>query len=70
MTSYDSADVADVDPAYGIQLHHPQFVEYVGAPESAHLLTRASGHWVQTMDHEDAVAAALQLQHDTEPHDF
>ena len=32
--------------------------------ESAHLLTRTLGHWVQTMDREDAVAAALQLQHD------
>ena len=35
MTSYDRAEVADVDPAYGLQLHHPQFLEYVGAPESA-----------------------------------
>ena len=33
MTSYDSVDVADVDPAYGLQLHHPRFLEYVGAPE-------------------------------------
>ena len=64
MTSNDSADVADMDPAYGLQLHHPQFLEYVGAPESARLLARAPGHWVQTMDWEDAVAAALQLQHD------
>ena len=65
MTSYDSADVANVDPAYGIQLHHPRFLEYVGVPESARLLTRDPTHWVQTMDCEDAVAAALQLQHDT-----
>ena len=35
MTSYDSAEVADVDPAYGLQLHHPRFLEYVRAPESA-----------------------------------
>ena len=64
MTSSDSADVADVDPAYGLQLHHPRFMEYVGAPESARLLTGTPGHWVQTMDWENAVAAALQLQHD------
>ena len=31
---------------------------------SARLLNRAPRHWVQTMDREDAVAAALQLQHD------
>ena len=64
MTSYDSADLADVDPAYGLQLHHPRFLEYIGAPKSARLLAVAPGHWVQTMDREDAVAAALQLQHD------
>ena len=67
MTSYDSADVANVDPAYGLQLHHPRFLEYVGAPVSARLLTRTPGHWVQTMDREDAVTAALQLQHDAGP---
>ena len=43
MTSYKCAEVADVDPAYGLQLHHPRFLEYVGAPESARLLTRAPG---------------------------
>ena len=64
MTSYDRAEVADVDQAYGLQLHHPRFLEYVGAPESARLLTRAPGHWVQTMEREEAVTAALQLQHD------
>ena len=46
MTSYDRAEVADVDPAYGLQLHHPRFLEYVGAPESARLLTRTPGHWI------------------------
>ena len=61
MTSYDRAEVADVDPAYGLQLHHPRFLEYVGAPESARLLTRPPEHWVRTMDSEEAVTAALQL---------
>ena len=32
MTSYDRAEVADVDSAYGLQLHHPLFLEYVGVP--------------------------------------
>ena len=64
MTSYDRAEVADVYPAYGLQLHHPRFLEYIGAPESARLLTRAPGHWVRTMEREEAVMAALQLKHD------
>ena len=64
MTSYDRAEVADVDPAYGLQLHHLRFLQYVGAPEPARLLTGAPGHWVRTMEWEEAVTAALQLQHD------
>ena len=62
VTSYDNADVTDVDPAYGLQLHLPRFLVYVGAPESAHLLSRSAGYY--HMDREEAVSAALQLQHD------
>ena len=27
MTSYDNTDMTEVDPAYGLQLHHPRFLE-------------------------------------------
>ena len=64
MTSYDPTEVPDVDPTHGLQLHHPRFLEYVGAPESAGLLSRPPEHLINTMDREDAVSAALQLQHD------
>ena len=64
MMHNDSTDNADVDPVYGIQLHHPRFLEFIGAPESDRLLNWAPDHWVRTMDREDAVVAALQLQHD------
>ena len=63
MPSYDREDIADVDPAYRLQLHHPR---YVGVPESARLLTRPPRHWVRTMEREEAVTTALQLQHDAE----
>ena len=63
MTSYAGTDTADVDPVYGIQLHHPRFLEFIGAPELARLLNWSPVYWVQTMDREDAVAAALRLQH-------
>ena len=33
MTSYARTDIADVDPVFGLQLHHPRFLEYIGAPE-------------------------------------
>ena len=64
MTSYDRAEIADVDLAYGLQRHHPHFLEYVGVPEFARLLTRPPEHWVRTMEWEEAVMAALQSQHD------
>ena len=64
MTSYAGTDTADVDPVYGIQLHHPRLLDFIGAPESARLLNRSLAYWVQTIDWEDAVAAALRLQHD------
>ena len=36
MTSYDQdSGGPDFSPAYGIQLHDPRLLEYVGAPESA-----------------------------------
>ena len=35
ITSYDECDsCSDLDPAYGIHLHDPRMMEYMGAPES------------------------------------
>ena len=39
MTSYEErVSVSDLDPSYGIHLHDPRIMEYMGAPESARLL--------------------------------
>ena len=38
--------------------------EYVGAPESARLLSRDPEYWVEHMGREKTLSAALQLQHD------
>ena len=35
MTTYRDNDLASVDTSCGVQIHHPRFLEYVGAPESA-----------------------------------
>ena len=65
MTSYDEENGGpDFSPAYGIQLHDPRLLEYVGAPESARLLSRSSEYWLHHLGHEKRFAAALQLQHD------
>ena len=47
-----------------MQLHDPRLLEYVGAPESARLLSRSPEYWVQYMGREKTLSAALQLQHD------
>ena len=64
MTLYSDEDISEVDPAFGVQLHHPRFLECIGAPESARLLGRAPAEWVRMMNREDAMAATLQLQRD------
>ena len=43
----------DGNPAYGLQLHHPRFLELVGAPES-----------VDQLGKEQVMAAAINLQRD------
>ena len=64
MTSYREDDNASVDSSFGVHVHHPQFLEWVGAPESAHLLGRPLAEWLQVMNHRNTQYAALQLQRD------
>ena len=65
MTSYDDRDSrGDLDPAYGIHLHEPHMMEYMGAPESARLLGQSPEYWLEHMGRDRAVAAALRLHHD------
>ena len=65
MTSYDEEHSGpEFSPAYGVQLHYPRLLEYMGAPESARLLTRSPEYWLHHMGREKTLSAALQLQHD------
>ena len=67
MMSYgQDSDGPDFSPAYGVQLHDPRFLEYVGALESARLLSRSPEYWLHHLGHEKTLGAALQLQHDAE----
>ena len=62
MTSYDEENSGpDFTLAYGVQLHDPHMLEYVGAPESARLLSRSPEYWVHHMGREKTLSAALQL---------
>ena len=65
MTSYDEEHSGpNFSPEYGVQLHDPLLLEYVGAPESARLLTRSPEYWLHHMGREKTLLATLQLQHD------
>ena len=65
MTSYDAeSDGHNFSPEHGVQLTDPLFLEYVGALESARLMSRSAEYWVHQMGVENAMSAALQLQHD------
>ena len=62
MTSYDEETSGpDFTPAYGVQLHNPRLLEYVGAPELARLTSRSPEYWVHHMGRDTALSAALQL---------
>ena len=46
MTSYTGTALVDADTTYGLQLHHPRFLEFIGAPDSARLLSHSPSFWV------------------------
>ena len=64
MTSYAGTAMVDADTRYGLQLHHPRFLEFIGAPESARLLNHSPSFWVDRVGQESAMAAAVNLQRD------
>ena len=64
ITSYIWPALADMNPAFGLQLHHLQFLEFIGAPESARLLYHSPSFWVDRLGEECAMAAAVNLQRD------
>ena len=62
MTSYDEEHGgSDFMPAYGIQLHDPRLLEYMGAPESTWLLSCSPEYWLHHLGHEKTLSAALQI---------
>ena len=64
ITSYTGPAVADTNPAFGLQLQHPRFQEFIGEKESARLLYHSPSFWVDRLGEEDAMAAAVNLHRD------
>ena len=61
ITSYNGPAISDMNPAFGLQLHRPRFLEFIGAPESARLLYHSPTFWVDQLGKENAMAAAVNL---------
>ena len=49
---------------YGLPLHHPRFIKWIGVPQSAGLLEIGGAQWVDKLSRDQAVAAAVHLQRD------
>ena len=64
MTSYTGPAMVDADTKYGLQLHHPRFLEWLGTPDTAWLLEMSPGHWCDTLSRDRALTAAMQLHKD------
>ena len=64
VTSYRDYEHYIKDGPFGLQVHHPQFLEWVGSPESARLLGRAPGEWTRSLTRVQTLDAACQLQRD------
>ena len=62
--SYIGTTLSDANTTYGLQLHHPRFLEFIGAPQSARLLNHSPSFWVDRLGEECAMAAAVNLQRD------
>ena len=49
---------------YGLPLNHPQFIEWIGVPQSAGLIELSGRQWVDKLLRDQAVTAAVHLQRD------
>ena len=47
-TTYREADFVNHDVRFGLPIHHPRFLKWVGAPELAWLLYRDYGDWIRS----------------------
>ena len=62
-TQYSGRPFEDGNPVFGLQLHHPRFLEFVGAPRSAHLLCHSPMFWGDQLGREQAMVFFFDLEH-------
>ena len=60
-TTYRPSNYTRPSGKFGAPLHHPQFLEWIGEPDSARLLEMGPGRWLHSLSCEQAMDAVLQL---------
>ena len=63
-TTYRDSDYAAPSGDYGLPMHHPRFIEWIGVPQSASLLEISGGQWLDKLSRDQAITAAVHLQRD------
>ena len=63
-TTYRDSDYAAPLGDYGLPMHHPRFLEWIGVPQSAGLIQISGGQWVNKLSRDQAITAAVHLQRD------
>ena len=64
ITTYRVSEYAEPVADYGLPLHHPRFVEWIGVPQSARLIELSGRQWVSKLSRDQAITAAVHLQRD------
>ena len=59
--TYRSSDYDQPSGKYGLPLHHPRFLEWIGAPESARLLELGPDMWIHSLYREQAIDTNLNV---------
>ena len=57
-------DYATPTGEFGVPMHHPRFLEWIGLPEFASLLEMGLGMWLHSLSRDQTMDAALQLHKD------
>ena len=63
-TTYRDSDYAAPSGEYGLPMHHPRFLEWIGIPQSASLLEIGGTWWLDNLSRDQAITAAVHLQRD------
>ena len=63
-TTYRASDYASPSGEFGIPMHHPRFLEWIGVQEPAGLLEMGPGRWLHSLSRNQAMDAAIQLHRD------